>query len=166
MIDFFSGLDLLKNELNNHKNMENQKVYLVTAHGGIFDDKWTFTVGIFSNKERAIEEAKKTVMEHTIIENNLPMTFDEWAKCNYGWPDTWDDTEEDEFGEYTGDVVDRDGHTKEEFKIMEKAQELQFENFAFCDIIEYTLDINASYTEQRLYVNYNTVTKNIDVVKV
>lgn len=145
--------------------MEDKKVYLVTAFGGLYDDKWTSTIGIFSTKERAIEEAKKTVMEHTVIENNLPMTFDEWAKCNYGWPDTWDNEEADEYGDYDGDVVDRDGHTKEEFKMMEHAQDIQYEHFGYCDIVEYTLDVNRKYTESGLIVSYDEKTNDIVISK-
>lgn len=122
--------------------MEN-RIYIVQSHGGQYEDRWDHIEGIFSNPDKAIQCAKDVCDEYNIDESKLPMTFDEYGMCNYGYPDCPEDGfdyNDASLCEYYNTLIDRDGHTVAEFEAMDNAQNLKYEDFSFCSVESFLID--------------------------
>lgn len=123
--------------------MSENRIYLVQSHGGQYEDRWDHIEGIFSNSDKAIQCAKDVCDEYNIDESKLPMTFEEYGMCNYGYPDCPEegyDYNDASLCEYYNTVIDRDGHTVAEFEEMENAEQLQHEDFSFCSVQSFLVD--------------------------
>ena len=117
--------------------MEKQEIFILTACGGEYEDKWESLIGAYSTFENAVQSAKEVVDRYEPIESELPMTFDEYERCNYGYrdcPDSGYDYDNPEEMEYYNELVERDGHSIEDFKKMEDAQSAKSYDFSFCTI--------------------------------
>jgi len=138
---------------------KDSKVYIVTACGGHYEDKWEHVVGVYSMYDKAMQVAKETVDAHNVDESKLPMTFEEYQRCNYGcrdYPDDGYDLTDLELQKYYNELVDRDGHTVAEFKEMEEVEQAQDSDFSFCTIEEFIVDDIVHYgasNKTRVYVS-------------
>jgi hypothetical protein len=120
-----------------------QRIYIVESHGGQYEDSWDHVEGVFLDKNKAIQCAKDICDDYDVDESKLPMTFDEYCRCNYGYPDCPDDEYDynnELLWDYYNTEIDRDGHTVAEFKIMSEAFELRHNDFSFCTVNSYIID--------------------------
>ena len=131
----------------NHKLTEDKKaqnrVYVVESFGGQYEDKWNHVIGIYTDYDKALSVAKEECEEHFVDESKLPMTWDEYQQFNYGYPDYPEDGYDynDEYlWNYYNTCIDRDGHTKEEFKLMDRMQSMKYDDFTGCNIESYVLN--------------------------
>ena len=133
---------MIKKRLTEEK-LEQNRVYIVSSFGGQYEDKWEHTIGVFTDYNLALKTAKEECDEYYIDESKLPMTMDEYAEFNYGYPDQPEngfDYNDEQLCEYYNTPIDRDGHTKEEFLEMDRIQSLQYEEFTGCHIESYVLN--------------------------
>jgi hypothetical protein len=73
------------------------------------------------------------------------MTWDEYQQFNYGYPDYPEDGYDynDEYlWNYYNTCIDRDGHTKEEFELMDRMQSMKYDDFTGCNIESYVLNVS------------------------
>lgn len=129
-------------ELTEEKKAQN-RIYIVESYGGQYEDKWERTIGVFSTYDKALEAAKETCEDYFIDEDKLPMTFDEYIRFNYGYPDypkDGYDVFDEEQCAYYNTAIDRDGHTKDEFELMDEIEFMMSEDFTGCRIESYVVD--------------------------
>jgi hypothetical protein len=90
--------------------MEEKLIYVVESYGGDWED----VECVCSSSDKA----EKFIKEYCSLFDvtNLPMTLEEYEKANYGYPDE-EDAEE---------LVDRDGHTVEDFLKMQEFDRLTY----------------------------------------
>ena len=131
------------------------RVYVVESFGGQYEDKWNHVIGIYTDYDKALSVAKEECEEYFVDESKLPMTFDEYCQFNYGYPDCdedYDYNDKEKF-DYYNTVIDRDGHTVEEFEMMDHVQQMQYEDFTGCHIESYILDQDGDDKEKiRIFV--------------
>ena len=123
--------------------MEKKQIFIITACGGQYEDKWERLIGAYSTYDSALKVAKDTVDEYEPIESELPMTFDEYERCNYGYRDIpvdGYDIDDPEQCEYYNEFIERDGHSIDDFKEMQHAEMAKYEDFAFCAIDNIVVD--------------------------
>ena len=118
--------------------MEDKKLYITYSFGSYYS---RIIIGVFDCYDKAFEAAKEEIDLHHIDESKLPMTFDEYYNCNYGYPDIDDDfNSTDKDWDYYNTLIDRDGHTVSDFEIMRKADINQHDDFSHCVIEEAILN--------------------------
>ena len=128
--------------MNKDKNAQN-RVYIVESFGGQYEDKWNHVIGIYTDYDKALSVAKEECEKHSVDESKLPMTWDEYQQFNYGYPDYPEDGYDynDEYlWNYYNTCIDRDGHTKEEFELMDRMQSMKYDDFTGCNIESYVLN--------------------------
>ena len=126
------------------------RVYIVISYGGEYEDSWEHILCTYTDYLKALSAAKKVCDEHVIDESKLPMSFDEYSECGYGYPDcdkVYADMDDDE-RKYYDTLIDRDGHTVEEFKIMADAQNKLYDDFLGCQIVSLLLDSDVENNEK------------------
>ena len=134
----------MNNKLTEDKKAQN-RVYVVESFGGQYEDKWNHVIGIYTDYDKALSVAKEECEEHFVDESKLPMTWDEYQQFNYGYPDYPEDGYDynDEYlWNYYNTCIDRDGHTKEEFELMDRMQSMKYDDFTGCNIESYVLNVS------------------------
>ena len=132
----------MNNKLTEDKKAQN-RVYIVESFGGQYEDKWNHIIGIYTDYDKALSVAKEECEKHSVDESKLPMTWDEYQQFNYGYPDYPEDGYDynDEYlWNYYNTCIDRDGHTKEEFELMDRMQSMKYDDFTGCNIESYVLN--------------------------
>lgn len=160
----------MNKKLKEDKNSQN-RVYVVESFGGQYDDKWNSIIGIYTDYDKALSVAKEECEKYFVDESKLPMTWDEYQQFNYGCPDCPDDgydyNDESLFDYYNNTCIDRDGHTKEEFELMNRMRSIEYNDFVGCNIESYVLDVSGddkdkmrvfvSKSEDGTYIMHNFV---------
>ena len=129
-----------------------ERIYIVESHGGQHEDSWDHIEGIFADPYKALQHAKDVCDEYDIDESELPMTFEEYGNCNYGYPDCPEegyDYNDSSLCDYYNTLIDRDGHTVDEFQEMENAEHLMNEDFSFCSVKSYVIDKTGSDMDRK-----------------
>lgn len=132
----------MNKKLTEDKKAQN-RVYVVESFGGQYEDKWNHVIGIYTDYDKALSVAKEECEKHSVDESKLPMTWDEYQQFNYGYPDYPEDGYDynDEYlWNYYNTCIDRDGHTKEEFELMDRMQSMKYDDFTGCNIESYVLN--------------------------
>lgn len=134
----------MNKKLTEDKKAQN-RVYVVESFGGQYEDKWNHVIGIYTDYDKALSVAKEECEKHSVDESKLPMTWDEYQQFNYGYPDYPEDGYDynDEYlWNYYNTCIDRDGHTKEEFELMDRMQSTKYDDFTGCNIESYVLNVS------------------------
>lgn len=106
--------------------MGKQMVYVVQAFGGCYEDKWEQLLSVTSTLEEAEKVVKDCCAKYD--ESNWPMTYEEYANTNYGYPDYPPEDCDAYDDPYVH--VDRDGFTVEQFEEMDMLVNLRYESFS------------------------------------
>ena len=146
----------MNKKLTEDKKTQN-RVYVVESFGGQYEDKWKHVIGIYTDYDKALSVAKEECEEYFVDESKLPMTWDEYQQFNYGYPDLPDDGydyDDESLFDYYNTCIDRDGHTKEEFELMDRMQSMKYEDFVGCNIESYVLNVSGDDKDKiRVYVS-------------
>ena len=138
------------------KNAQN-RVYVVESFGGQYDDKWKHIIGIYTDYDKALSVAKEECEKYFVDESKLPMTWDEYQQFNYGCPDCPDDGydyNDESLFDYYNTCIDRDGHTKEEFELMNRMRSIEYNDFVGCNIESYVLNVSGDDKDKmRVFVS-------------
>ena len=138
------------------KNAQN-RVYVVESFGGQYDDKWKHIIGIYTDYDKALSVAKEECEKYFVDESKLPMTWDEYQQFNYGCPDCPDDGydyNDESLCDYYNTCIDRDGHTKEEFELMNLMRSIEYNDFVGCNIESYVLNVSCDDKDKmRVFVS-------------
>ena len=133
------------------------RVYVVESFGGQYEDKWNHVIGIYTDYDKALSVAKEECEEYFVDESKLPMTWDEYQQFNYGYPDLPDDGydyDDESLFDYYNTCIDRDGHTKEEFELMDRMQSMNSDDFVGCNIESYVLNVSGGDKDKiRVFVS-------------
>ena len=146
----------MNNKLTEDKNSQN-RVYVVESFGGQYDDKWKHIIGIYTDYDKALSVAKEECEKYFVDESKLPMTWDEYQQFNYGCPDCPDDGydyNDESLCDYYNTCIDRDGHTKEEFELMNLMRSIEYNDFVGCNIESYVLNVSGDDKDKmRVFVS-------------
>ena len=146
----------MNKKLTEDKNSQN-RVYVVESFGGQYDDKWKHIIGIYTDYDKALSVAKEECEKYFVDESKLPMTWDEYQQFNYGCPDCPDDGydyDDESLFDYYNTCIDRDGHTKEEFELMDRMQSMKSDDFVGCNIESYVLNVSGDDKDKmRVFVS-------------
>ena len=146
----------MNKKLTEDKNAQN-RVYVVESFGGQYDDKWKHIIGIYTDYDKALSVAKEECEEYFVDESKLPMTWDEYQQFNYGCPDCPDDGydyNDESLCDYYNTCIDRDGHTKEEFELMNLMRSIEYNDFVGCNIESYVLNVSCDDKDKmRVFVS-------------
>ena len=146
----------MNKKLTEDKNSQN-RVYVVESFGGQYEDKWNHVIGIYTDYDKALSVAKEECEEYFVDESKLPMTWDEYQQFNYGCPDCPDDGYDDNdesLCDYYNTCIDRDGHTKEEFELMNRMRSIEYDDFVGCNIESYVLNVSCDDNDKmRVFVS-------------
>ena len=146
----------MNKKLTEDKNSQN-RVYVVESFGGQYDDKWKHIIGIYTDYDKALSVAKEECEKYFVDESKLPMTWDEYQQFNYGCPDCPDDGydyNDESLCDYYNTCIDRDGHTKEEFELMNRMRSIEYNDFVGCNIESYVLNVSGDDKDKiRVYVS-------------
>ena len=133
------------------------RVYVVESFGGQYEDKWNHVIGIYTDYDKALSVAKEECEKYFVDESKLPMTWDEYQQFNYGYPDLPDDGydyDDESLFDYYNTCIDRDGHTKEEFELMDRMQSMKYDDFVGCNIESYVLNVSGDDKDKmRVFVS-------------
>ena len=145
----------MNKKLTEDKNSQN-RVYVVESFGGQYDDKWKYIIGIYTDYDKALSVAKEECEKYFVDESKLPMTWDEYQQFNYGCPDCPDDGydyNDESLCDYYNTCIDRDGHTKEEFELMNLMRSIEYNDFVGCNIESYVLNVSGDDKDKiRIFV--------------
>ena len=146
----------MNKKLTEDKNSQN-RVYVVESFGGQYDDKWKHIIGIYTDYDKALSVAKEECEKYFVDESKLPMTWDEYQQFNYGCPDCPDDGydyNDESLCDYYNTCIDRDGHTKEEFELMDRMHSMTYDDFVGCSIESYVLNVSGDDKDKmRVFVS-------------
>ena len=146
----------MNEKLTEDKNAQN-RVYVVESFGGQYDDKWKHIIGIYTDYDKALSVAKEECEKYFVDESKLPMTWDEYQQFNYGCPDCPDDGydyNDESLCDYYNTCIDRDGHTKEEFELMNLMRSIEYNDFVGCNIESYVLNVSCDDKDKmRVFVS-------------
>lgn len=146
----------MNKKLKEDKNSQN-RVYVVESFGGQYDDKWNNIIGIYTDYDKALSVAKEECEKYFVDESKLPMTWDEYQQFNYGCPDCPDDGydyNDESLFDYYNTCIDRDGHTKEEFELMNRMRSIEYNDFVGCNIESYVLNVSCDDKDKmRVFVS-------------
>ena len=146
----------MNKKLTEDKNSQN-RVYIVESFGGQYEDKWNYIKGIYTDNEKTLSVAKEKCEEYFVDESKLPMTWDEYQQFNYGCPDCPDDGydyNDESLCDYYNTCIDRDGHTKEEFELMNRMRSIEYDDFVGCNIESYVLNVSCEDKDKmRVFVS-------------
>ena len=146
----------MNKKLTEDKNSKN-RVYVVESFGGQYDDKWNYIIGIYTDYDKALSVAKEECEKYFVDESKLPMTWDEYQQFNYGCPDCPDDGydyNDESLFDYYNTCIDRDGHTKEEFELMNRMRSIEYDDFVGCNIESYVLNVSGDDKDKmRVFVS-------------
>ena len=146
----------MNKKLTEDKNSQN-RVYVVESFGGQYDDKWKHIIGIYTDYDKALSVAKEECEKYFVDESKLPMTWDEYQQFNYGCPDCPDDGydyNDESLCDYYNTCIDRDGHTKEEFELMNRMRSIEYNDFVGCNIESYVLNVSCDDKDKmRVFVS-------------
>ena len=146
----------MNKKLTEDKNSQN-RVYVVESFGGQYDDKWKHIIGIYTDYDKALSVAKEECEKYFVDESKLPMTWDEYQQFNYGCPDCPDDGydyNDESLCDYYNTCIDRDGHTKEEFELMNLMRSIEYNDFVGCNIESYVLNVSCDDKDKmRVFVS-------------
>ena len=146
----------MNEKLTEDKNAQN-RVYVVESFGGQYDDKWKHIIGVYTDYDKALSVAKEECEEYFVDESKLPMTWDEYQQFNYGCPDCPDDGydyNDESLCDYYNTCIDRDGHTKEEFELMNLMRSIEYNDFVGCNIESYVLNVSCGDKDKiRVFVS-------------
>ena len=146
----------MNEKLTEDKNAQN-RVYVVESFGGQYDDKWKHIIGVYTDYDKALSVAKEECEEYFVDESKLPMTWDEYQQFNYGCPDCPDDGydyNDESLCDYYNTCIDRDGHTKEEFELMNLMRSIEYNDFVGCNIESYVLNVSCDDKDKmRVFVS-------------
>ena len=146
----------MNKKLTEDKNSQN-RVYVVESFGGQYDDKWKHIIGIYTDYDKALSVAKEECEKYFVDESKLPMTWDEYQQFNYGCPDCPDDGydyNDESLCDYYNTCIDRDGHTKEEFELMNLMRSIEYNDFVGCNIESYVLNVSCEDKDKmRVFVS-------------
>ena len=146
----------MNEKLTEDKNAQN-RVYVVESFGGQYEDKWNHVIGIYTDYDKALSVAKEECEEYFVDESKLPMTWDEYQQFNYGCPDCPDDGydyNDESLCDYYNTCIDRDGHTKEEFELMNLMRSIEYNDFVGCNIESYVLNVSCGDKDKiRVFVS-------------
>ena len=146
----------MNKKLTEDKNSQN-RVYVVESFGGQYDDKWKHIIGIYTDYDKALSVAKEECEKYFVDESKLPMTWDEYQQFNYGCPDCPDDGydyDDESLCDYYNTCIDRDGHTKEEFELMNLMRSIEYNDFVGCNIESYVLNVSCDDKDKmRVFVS-------------
>ena len=146
----------MNKKLTEDKNSQN-RVYVVESFGGQYDDKWKHIIGIYTDYDKALSVAKEECEKYFVDESKLPMTWDEYQQFNYGCPDCPDDGydyNDESICDYYNTCIDRDGHTKEEFELMNLMRSIEYNDFVGCNIESYVLNVSCDDKDKmRVFVS-------------
>ena len=137
--------------------MENKQIHIVQKSGGCYEDSYHYIIGVWPTFDEAMKQAKEKCKEYVVDESKLPMTFDEFINCNYGYPDDpWGSDSEHNYTEdddkFLSTIIDRDGHTIDEFKVMSEAWEKTMDDFSGCFIETFTIGVPNDKEKATAYV--------------
>lgn len=107
------------------------KVYILTQSSGSYEDYYNEIIGVYDNKELALEVAKQIDELYIIEEKDYPMTFQEYQDLNYGYPEN-DDLH----------LVSKGGYSIKDFEEMERIQSVIHNEYHACKIEEFELKTN------------------------
>ena len=136
----------METELNSKCNIgtnDANDVYIVESFGGSYEDKWESIIGVYSTYDKAMASAKSEVDTYCVKDSDLPMTWEEYERCNYGNPDAPEDGydfNDISLCEYYNSIIDRDGYTKEQFKMMDDAMTMRQQDFSYCKRTLFRID--------------------------
>ena len=146
----------MNNKLTEDKNSQN-RVYVVESFGGQYEDKWNHIIGSYTDYDKALSVAKEECEKYFVDESKLPMTWDEYQQFNYGCPDCPDDGydyNDESLCDYYNTCIDRDGHTKEEFELMNLMRSIEYNDFVGCNIESYVLNVSCDDNDKmRVFVS-------------
>ena len=146
----------MNNKLTEDKKTQN-RVYVVESFGGQYEDKWSHVIGIYTDYDKALSVAKEECEKYFVDESKLPMTWDEYQQFNYGCPDCPDDGydyNDESLFDYYNTCIDRDGHTKEEFELMNRMRSIEYDDFVGCNIESYVLNVSCDDNDKmRVFVS-------------
>ena len=146
----------MNEKLTEDKNAQN-RVYVVESFGGQYDDKWKHIIGVYTDYDKALSVAKEECEKYFVDESKLPMTWDEYQQFNYGCPDCPDDGydyNDESLCDYYNTCIDRDGHTKEEFELMNLMRSIEYNDFVGCNIESYVLNVSCDDKDKmRVFVS-------------
>ena len=146
----------LNKKLTEEKKAQN-RVYVVESFGGQYDDKWEHIIGVYTDYDKALSVAKEECEKYFVDESKLPMTWDEYQQFNYGCPDCPDDGydyNDESLCDYYNTCIDRDGHTKEEFELMNLMRSIEYNDFVGCNIESYVLNVSCDDKDKmRVFVS-------------
>ena len=146
----------MNKKLTEDKKTQN-RVYVVESFGGQYDDKWKHIIGVYTDYDKALSVAKEECEEYFVDESKLPMTWDEYQQFNYGCPDCPDDGydyNDESLCDYYNTCIDRDGHTKEEFELMNLMRSIEYNDFVGCNIESYVLNVSCDDKDKmRVFVS-------------
>lgn len=146
----------MNKKLKEDKNSQN-RVYVVESFGGQYDDKWKHIIGIYTDYDKALSVAKEECEKYFVDESKLPMTWDEYQQFNYGCPDCPDDGydyNDESLCDYYNTCIDRDGHTKEDFELMNLMRSIEYNDFVGCNIESYVLNVSCDDKDKmRVFVS-------------
>ena len=146
----------MNKKLTEDKNSQN-RVYVVESFGGQYDDKWKHIIGVYTDYDKALSVAKEECEKYFVDESKLPMTWDEYQQFNYGCPDCPDDGydyNDESLCDYYNTCIDRDGHTKEEFELMNLMRSIEYNDFVGCNIESYVLNVSCDDKDKmRVFVS-------------
>ena len=146
----------MNKKLTEDKKTQN-RVYVVESFGGQYDDKWKHIIGIYTDYDKALSVAKEECEKYFVDESKLPMTWDEYQQFNYGCPDCPDDGydyNDESLCDYYNTCIDRDGHTKEEFELMNLMRSIEYNDFVGCNIESYVLNVSCDDKDKmRVFVS-------------
>ena len=146
----------MNEKLTEDKNAQN-RVYVVESFGGQYDDKWKHIIGVYTDYDKALSVAKEECEKYFVDESKLPMTWDEYQQFNYGCPDCPDDGydyNDESLCDYYNTCIDRDGHTKEEFELMNLMRSIEYNDFVGCNIESYVLNVSCDDNDKmRVFVS-------------
>ena len=146
----------MNKKLKEDKNSQN-RVYVVESFGGQYDDNWNHIIGIYTDYDKALSVAKEECEKYFVDESKLPMTWDEYQQFNYGCPDCPDDGYDyydESLCDYYNTCIDRDGHTKEEFELMNRMRSIEYNDFVGCNIESYVLNVSGDDKDKmRVFVS-------------
>ena len=146
----------MNKKLTEDKKTQN-RVYVVESFGGQYDDKWKHIIGVYTDYDKALSVAKEECEKYFVDESKLPMTWDEYQQFNYGCPDCPDDGydyNDESLCDYYNTCIDRDGHTKEEFELMNLMRSIEYNDFVGCNIESYVLNVSCDDKDKmRVFVS-------------
>jgi hypothetical protein len=127
--------------------MEEEKVYIIEDFGGEYSDSWQHIVGIFTNKDKAIEIAEKHWKYKGDMDNNIKVPFKVYV-------DYLDVFYNENFGEYY--FKDLFGYSKKDWEETHEIISTSDATYLYTQVSEFNLNqIFPETNKKTIWIKYN-----------